>query len=112
VLSSGVLKFAGAGGRIRNTLTAPTIWNAGAPFAAGVLSANTVGAITKHHDGMPYIATGQLATEAAAPVVFSQGPIPISAAGRICVDTAGAVAFWNAGLPYTAAGRLAFNAAE
>jgi hypothetical protein len=104
MLNKGVLTF--TGGRIRNTIAAPTNFSAGVPLVGSLLSL-AAGVVTGYNHGEPHIATLQLAKGDATPVAYAQGPLPISANGGVSVDEAGAITHYKAGLPFTAAGALA-----
>jgi hypothetical protein len=93
-----------AAGRIRNTVAAPTAFNAALGFANGLLSVD-LNTPNRWANGMPFVASGKLAG-------YSQGGLPINDLGAVAIDTSAAIAYYNAGLPYTAIHRLAFAAAE
>lgn len=111
MINAGPLLFNGAG-RIRNTATAPTAFNAALGSVNGLLSVDLNGP-QMWANGTPFVSSGKLSVQTAGVVAgYSQGGLPINDAGAVAIDTAGAIAFYNAGLPYTAASRLAFAVAE
>jgi hypothetical protein len=111
MINSKVLLFNGAG-RIRNTATAPTEFNAALGSVGGLLSVD-LNTPQRWANGMPFVASGKLSVQTVGTVDgFSQGGLPINTNGAVAIDTAAAIAYYNAGLPYTAASRLAFAVAE
>jgi hypothetical protein len=101
-----------AQGRIRNTATAPTAFNAALGFANGLLSVD-LNTPQRWANGMPFVASGKLSTQTAGTVAsHAPGGLPINDLGAVAIDTSAAIAYYNAGLPYTAIHRLAFAAAE
>jgi hypothetical protein len=101
-----------AGGRIRNTVAAPTAYNAAVGSNNGLVSGDLNSPQT-WANGLPLTNLDRLCVQTIGTVTwFSQGGIPINENGCVAIDTSAAIAFYNAGLPYTAASRLAFAVAE
>jgi hypothetical protein len=111
MINAQVLLF-DAAGRIRNTVAAPTTFNAAVGSTNGLLSVD-LNTPTRWANGMPFISTGKLSMQLVGNVVgYAQGGLPINENGCIAADTSAAIAYYNAGLPYTATHRLAMATTE
>jgi hypothetical protein len=111
MINAQVLLF-NAQGRIRNTVSAPTAFNAALGFANGLLSLD-INTPQQWANGMPFVSSGKLSVQLVGNVVgYAQGGLPINDNGCVAVDTSAAIAYYNAGLPYTATHRLAMAATE
>lgn len=93
-------------GRIRNSVAAPARFDSGVPFTATGLLCLVAGAVTKFHNGNPYVNTDSLAVQSAAPVGFTSGALGITASGGIAILAAGVIDHYTAGLPFNSEGRL------
>jgi len=72
------------------------------------LAIDLTGAITHHHQGLPFTAQGRLAAELAAgvPAYFGSGAAPFSATGRLLFSSDPAIASHIARVPFAADGRI------
>lgn len=111
MLNAGTLRF-DALGKVRNTTSAPTEFNASVGSAQGLVSVD-LNTPTRWANGMPFTASNKLCVQTAGTVAYhSQGGLPINEFGCVAIDTVAPVAYWQNGLPFTGGGRVAFAGAE